>query len=260
MFDWLCVIFRLGPQGKATFCFAGDLARTLSNGRVLVLVGEESAAASRLAKLNPDDLQLERVKKLLAHNSNGLTVETRTFSTGSLPEFPRNSLLVDRVLADQRCGVPILVPFEEKSLSSRSAGAPFIIPFGDGLSGVRAAETALPIAKCLNRPAVFYHTSWREPSVTSDDPRDHMCTTARQNMAALEQLGTKLGVQYKSVVETTDDTAEGILQCAMRNRAGLIVMARRLKPGIGCYVTRALQQSPVPILITNHPNERKVQK
>ncbi len=259
MFDWICVIFRLGPQGKATFCFAGDLARTLSGDKkVMVLVGEEPGSAARLAGFDPNKLQMDRVKKLLAVNSEGLTVETRTYTTGTLPEFPKNSLLVDRHLAARRCGIPIMVPFEESGINSRSSRGPIVIPFGDGLSGVRAGRLTLPLAHTLRRSVIFYHTSWREPGVTSEDPRDHMCTTARANMHELEHLASLHEVPATSVIEMTDDTAEGILQCTMRSRASLLVMARRLKPGIGCYVTRILEQSPVPLLISNHPDERRL--
>jgi hypothetical protein len=257
MFDWICVVYRHGPKGKASFGFARDLARTMTNKPgVMVMVGETPASAAQLTEFHPNQTQMVRVKRILGCDETVL-VETQSYQTGSLPCFPNNSLLIDRVLAPRRCGVPILVPFEETGINSRGTDGPLMIPFGDGLSGVRAGQLALPFAKELKRAVIFYHTSWREPGVTSEDARDHMCETARQNMHTLEAMASAAAVPCTSVIEMTDDTAEGILHCAMRYRAGLLIMSRRLKPGIGCYVTQVLEQSPIPLLIVNHPNERK---
>jgi hypothetical protein len=122
------------------------------------------------------------------------------------------------------------------------------VPFGDSLTAFPAANMAITLGKKLALPVVFYHTTWKDEEEQSTDPADHMCDGARAVRKLLEETATKAGVEFSFAIETADDVAEGILQCAMRLSVRLIVMPRSAKTTLGCYVNQALAKTPVPLL------------
>jgi len=158
-----------------------------------------------------------------------------------------DSIIVDHNLAFQRHDLTVLYPCRETTLLGRGAG-PIIVPFGDGESVLNAASLALDLAAQLELPVVFYHTTWTVQGLPSTNAHEHMCQSAQAVLATLLKMAEDSGVQCTTVVETADDVVEGLLQCALRCSARLIVMSRSYKTTVGCYVDQTLRQTPIPLV------------
>lgn len=257
----LSLFYRHTPRGVNELTFALNFLQLVDASK-LVLFLESDRQFAQVMPEGAGGAQCARLLNLVCGQHPALLpqqLEVRSCpQNADRSKLVANSLLIDRQ-PDLRCPeltAPILVPFDEPGLLCRGTG-PFLLPFGDGRSAKRAACLALPLANMLGLSVVFYHTTWTEPGVLSQNPADHICPAADQVRQELETMASKAEVPYRTVIETTDDTVEGIVQCAMRCQARLIVMARRLKPGIGCYVMRAIKQSPVPLLIADDGGKRR---
>jgi hypothetical protein len=259
----VCVFYQCTPEGERALAFASDLAGLLGAEQLSVYLERSQAGAGLLAL--PASTSAHQVQSLrvtdrvarvpgFAHSR----LEVRAFERSAMAAaFPPNSIVVDGRLAGQRSDVTVLVPFDETGLETRGKG-PFVVPFGDGPSGLIAGRLAVALAARLDRQLVFYHSTWKNAAVRSADAADHMIPQAVDKRRALEKLAGDSGVGFQIVVETADDVVEGLIHCAMRVRANLIVMRRGLKTIIGSYVSQALEQSPVPILIAGADRERGV--
>jgi len=255
------VFFSCTPGGERALAFASDLARLLSSDTVTVCVPGNKAVhpqVARLVDVNPDMAQSARVGGTVV-KMPGFAVDNvaiRTFyDSGHTLEFPPQTIVVDARLAALRADLNVLVPLDERGLQSRGRG-PLLVPFGDGTSGVRAGRLAVALAAALGHKVVFYHSTWKNPAVSSTSPEDHMIEKAAETRRTLEGLAAAAGVEFETLIETAADVVEGTILCAMRSGANLIVMARGLKTIIGSYVDKALEHSPVPLLIA--ADERSV--
>lgn len=163
-------------------------------------------------------------------------------------------ITVDHNLAFQREDLSVLYPCREKSLLARGRG-PILLPFGDGVSALPSAALAFQLAHAMSLPVVLYHTTWRNPKLAQADAKEHMCDDARLRMNQLKAKANEASIEVHVVVETADDVVEGILQCALRNSARLIIMARSAKTTMGCYVKQALAKTPIPLIALASKNE-----
>lgn len=161
-------------------------------------------------------------------------------------------VIVDHNLAFQRDDLSVLFPCRETTLLGRGSG-PILIPFGDGQSVMPAAEIGLALAKSLGLSIVFYHTTWSVPGLEAAKPEAHMCASAQRLLKTLQAMAADAGVECSVVVETADDVVEGLLQCALRQSARLIVMSRSAKTTVGCYVSQTLRKTPIPLLAMASP-------
>ncbi|MBY0358499.1 MAG: universal stress protein [Candidatus Obscuribacterales bacterium] len=248
----LNVFYRHSPRGENELAFAVDFLEQAGFDRLVLLLQEDPAFAQVMDGGGSE--QRERLSRSILQRYSqispaALSIKGYSPDEAHSPLFLEPGLLINR-RPDLRVDypVPVLVPCDEAGLCQRGKG-PMLIPFGDGVSAFRSARVALPLAKTLGLKVVFYHTSWKNSNIDSDDPRDHICASARRTQAQLESDAGEMGVVYQTVIETTDDTVEGIVHCAMRFQCRLIALAKRIKPGIGCYVNLALKKSPVPLLI-----------
>lgn len=166
-----------------------------------------------------------------------------------------NGVIVDHNLAFERADLSVLFPCRESTLLGRGNG-PILIPFGDGQSVMPAAQVGFAMAKKLDLPVVLYHTTWTVPGLTAADPQAHMCASAQALLKTLQSMAEQSGVECSVVVETADDVAEGLLQCALRQSARLIVMSRSAKTTIGCYVSQTLRKTPIPLLAIASPRAK----
>ena len=116
-----------------------------------------------------------------------------------------------------------------------------------------AAEIAFDLAQNLELPVVLYHTTWTVPGLSATDAKEHMCSSAQALLKTLQTMAEKSGVECTVVVETADDVVEGLLHCALRQSARLIVMSRTAKTTIGCYVSQTLRKTPIPLLAIASP-------
>ena len=249
----ICVVFSDTPEGAKALTFAADLIKMTGAGKLLLRV-RVKAQCSRIAQggsdRHADDEQRQRVFAHV-HALTGLTeneVEYSEFDSTASIAFPAHSIIVDHGLVARRSDFNVLIPFDEPRLDERGSG-PFLIPFGDSESDLDAADVGLPLAQKLRRPVLFYHTTWRNAEIASADARDHMCDGAQIVLTALEAKATELGLDFKTEVEMAPDVTEGILHCAVRNAASLIVVDRGRRTLIGSYVNQLLDQSPIPTLV-----------
>lgn len=151
----------------------------------------------------------------------------------------------DRAPADRR--VTYCAPFEESSLLGRGKGE-ILVPLGNGEAGRHAVRAGLPVAHALGLPVVFYHTTWRDPRVASDDPAAHVCGTARDVLLAAESEAARLGIPHRTALAMAEDVVEGTLARALADRCVLLIVARGLNTGRGSYVDLWLEKSPIPVL------------
>ncbi len=248
-----CVVFSDTPEGATALTFAANLNKLTGSGKLLVHVRVKAQCSQMAQGACGKNADLEQRQRVFAHvqTLTGLSendIELVEFdSTGSVA-FPAGSIVVDHGLVSRRSDFNVLIPFDEPTLDERGSG-PFLIPFGDSESDLDAADIGLPLARALNRPVIFYHTTWRNPELSSDNARDHMCEGALAVLSALEKNASALGVDFKTEVEMAPDVTEGILHSAVRNAASLIVVDRGRRTLIGSYVNQILDQSPIPTLV-----------
>lgn len=240
--------YRRTAQGRLALRFAADLVNLLqetSSPLALYLEpGEGEALLLACTQRSPADLIREQNSLVLADAANltGFSIDEIAVTA-----VETQGILVDHTMAFERADLDVLYPSRERALLARGRG-PILVPFGDSLSAVRAAQIALDLAGRLALPVVFYHTTWKDDTVQSEKPDDHMCNGAKMAAGALKQLAQGARVEFTFAIETADDVADGILQCAMRHSARLIVMPRSAKTTIGCYVNQVLGKTPIPLL------------
>ncbi len=141
-----------------------------------------------------------------------------------------------------------LDPKDERSLYAKG-GHEALIPLGNGPSGLRAAVKGVPFAKRLGLSVAFYHTTWLNPEIASDDPASHVHATAAAVISEAQALAASLGVRSRVIVETAETVAEGVCRAALRENCPLVVMARGKDTLRGSYVDQVLARTPVPTLV-----------
>lgn len=257
----ICVVYRHTPQGDVALSFAAGLIDQVGGGKLFVYLNRGNAAETALIeRVNADcpSLSCDRHVAADVAGKTGLSasrIELVTLAPDrSETMFPAGAIVVDH--NEMGRTVNTLLPFDEVGLGCRGRG-PLVIPFGNDESSLQAAVVGIPLAKRLGRDIVFFHTTWRNPAIASGNPADHMCSNAMIVGDRLQEHARANGVSFSVVVETARDVVEGLIQCAMRAQANLIVMSRGLKTGLGSYVKRTAEQSPVPLLIVGRADGRK---
>jgi hypothetical protein len=238
-----CVYSRTAA-GRLILAFTCDLWKRLACSQPLVVQVEGDPSCARLLGTNAGNAVKEEMR-LIADDiarKTGLAENQFRLSAGCCGE-----LIVDHNLAFKRTDLSILYPARESTLLGRGDG-PILVPFGDGTSVLPAAAMAFDMAAKLSLPVVLYHTTWVDPDLDGGEPADHMCRSARDIHNTLLAQAQAVQVQVSTIIETADDVVEGLLQCAMRQSASLIVMSRSAKTRIGCYVAQTLTKTPVPVL------------
>lgn len=242
------VIYRPTPDGQAAARFAASVARPYGELRVLLPV----------APLPVADLPG------LAKEVVGWTGEAPStygwahapvesfFHAGDPETFDfGDAVVVDGAL--RRRDVTVLRPQFERGLFSRGDG-PAMLPFGDRESGLRAAAVGLPmLARMGFTEVVFYHTTWRDASVESVRPEDHMSANARSQLAGLRSSAEGRGLAVRERVETADEISSGVRAAATALGCRLVVMARGLtRRGTG-LVDMVANDFAVPVLAIGRP-------
>lgn len=165
--------------------------------------------------------------------------------------FGPDSILVG---ASTRRDVHVLAPRAESSVYAGVA----MVPLGNRESGQYVLERGLPLLRGVGfHGVVFYHTTYRNPDVTSDAPGDHMDPGAVDLLGTAERAARALGLSTETMVETSPKVSDGVIAAALAARCSLIVMARGLaRRGTG-YVDEVLEASPVPVLVVGRQTEVK---
>jgi len=238
----IAAVYRRTADRHIGLGFAADLATRLGVTNLTIFLKLQHSLTALVG--DAETVQAKQQDRVLAD----VTAVTRFHGSIELAyELTPGTLVVDRHLALTRDDLDCISPQLETSLLARGNG-PLLIPFGDGWSAVHAASVALSMAKMLDLPVIFYHTSYRDARIESEDTQDHMCEGAVRTQRRLLELAAEFGVEHKLVTEMAADVFEGILQCAMREGARLIVIPRSKKTTVGCYAERALKDSPIPTL------------
>lgn len=196
-------------------------------------------------------VRLGRVADQIAPNTRRFLLPSSRFEDMTVCEGSDGALLVTEgrppavhdfhVLLTQ--GVPSLKFGEDRSI---------MVPYGKGRSGIRAAKVGIALARELGLPVVFYHATWLNEGLQSDDPMDHMCDEARANMARLREMANDAQTQcrFVTVTESQADTINGgIVDAALEHDATLIVMAYGRGVRLNPFANLVADTSPVPILI-----------
>ena len=251
-------VYNRTAVGRLALVFAADLWSKLyaDNGNNLHIYLRSDPAGAASIDANAAD-KLMAVEARLVHGdvlrkSNlpaaALTIDTNHAVSG---------IIVDHNLAFEREDLSVLFPCRESTLLGRGTG-PILIPFGDGQSCMPAAELGLALAKKLGLPVVFYHTTWAVPGLAETDAQAHMCASAQKLLKTLQAMAEQAGVECSLVIETADDVVEGLLHCALRQSARLIVMSRSAKTTVGCYVSQTLRKTPIPLLAMASPRLKAI--
>ncbi|KKW32266.1 MAG: hypothetical protein UY76_C0034G0008 [Candidatus Uhrbacteria bacterium GW2011_GWA2_52_8d] len=160
----------------------------------------------------------------------------------------RVSLFVTPVLP-QRRDLNVLLTREVPALKLE-CGRCVLVPFGKGDSGVRAARLGVRLAKGLDLPVVFYHTTWRKPGVESIDGWDHLHDEARKVAQTLRGIACQQNVFFIFDIQIQAPSVfAGIIVASFKRHAAMIVMARGTNILRGSYVSQMAESSPVPLLI-----------
>ena len=263
-----CVYSRTAT-GRLALIFAADLWSKLHGGKSATSNGAKQTAQAEPAHDQPLHVYLRSDPDGAALIDAGaadslMTTEARlvhddvvrktNLTPGAITMDANHAsgVIVDHNLAFERDDLSVLFPCRESTLLGRGNG-PILVPFGDGQSVMPAAEIAFDLAQNLGLPVVLYHTTWTVPGLNTTDPKEHTCASAQALLKTLQTMAEQSGVECSVVVETADDVVEGLLHCALRQSARLIVMSRSAKTTIGCYVSQTLRKTPIPLLAIASP-------
>lgn len=178
-------------------------------------------------------------------------------------EVQEQTLLVSDRLP-RRSDVHILLPQGAVKFKVIRAATPkthvdhvvLLVPFGSGESGIQAMRLAMQVAEHFmmklryGTEILFYHTTWRKPGVESEDGLDHLVEDAREVEYELRLMAQSQHLTCHTQIDIAAPTVpDGIIGCALRHDASLIVMARGNEVRLGSYVAQMAELSPVPLLI-----------
>ncbi len=268
----LVAVFYRGPSSLIEIQYACDICRRLDTG-LTILVNDDKQATNLLttalfsgAKEGEltdmhEELWLKIVRRIKAEFASLVSGQIEVaasepflinLSQKRVGDFEQPVILVDGknpILFAK--SVTVVIPFEESSVLSRGAGE-VMFPIGKGASGRWAVKNGLPMIKMIlpDAPILFWHTTWQNQRIESEDPSLHICEEVRDNISYVEGLARQLDMKFRTVVEMRRDVVEGLARCALREHCVMVVMARGLHTGSGRYGDQLIKRScPVPIMM-----------
>ena len=249
------VFFNDTSSGHAELKYAADIATRL-NSKLIVLVRNSLETAILFAKNSKYCVReiLEISQKRIREKVSLLINACLQISYKVVPDDlnllnSNKTIVVSNSIISEQNNFSVIAPFDEIGLLERGPGE-IMIPFGNGESGIFAANKTLPIIKRLGLNMVFWHTTWKNPAIASEEPKTHMVPEAKSVLKTIREKADELGIKHRSVIETADDVVEGILRFALKEHSVMIVMARGRKTGEGRYGDRLIKRSsPIPIFM-----------
>ena len=125
-----------------------------------------------------------------------------------------------------------------------------MVPLGDGPAGIKASTFAIWFAKRTRFSLVFWHTTWRNPKVSSENPWDHMIDNAKLTLLKAQTMATEAGVPYEVDIRSVPEAiADGIVAAAYDHDVCLITMTRGDKAVLGSHCDSVVERSPIPLLV-----------
>lgn len=231
-----------------------DRVPNLSFARALMLLLKSSTLQVRATAPKGSRAQLSSEQANRIRSDVAKLTGIETTSVEIVEDFAPGALAVDNFPNPKRSDISWVVPMDERGLNTRGKG-PILVPFGNGISAMRGYNLAAQLVLAANAEGgegqasvLFYHTTWKNPSVKSEEAAQHMCPQAVAIRNLLEKAATDAGVPFTTVIQTADDVADGILHTALMHQARLIIMPQSRMVEVGDYCFRVIAKSPVPII------------
>ena len=135
---------------------------------------------------------------------------------------------------------------EAKTTLQKSAV--IIVPVDEMKKNLVSTKTGIELAKQIKGKILFYHTTWRESGLKTEEPIKHCDPRVIECIGIAEKLAMENKVEYEVIVEMEKTIEAGIIKCAARNSADLIVMTS--SPAlIGGQAELVLDNSMYPVLL-----------
>ena len=162
-----------------------------------------------------------------------------------------NSLLVAYNSYNHTDRHTLVVP-QDESLYDPYQKCKIMVPLGNAENGIEATKLAIKLANIVGSNILFWHTTWPDESIDSDDPRDNMCPRAKDIMERCVAMTEDIGLLYSQRIEMwPGDIATGCVQAAHEENCSLILMklGAGIVQGSWCYDVSDI--STIPVLIAS---------
>jgi nucleotide-binding universal stress UspA family protein len=141
----------------------------------------------------------------------------------------------------------IKVPFLfVKTKSELRKNSRILIPIDEKEENLVSVRIGVEIAKQINGKIIFYHTTWRREDLDSEDVMKHCDEEAISCLSSAKKMAE--GIENESIVEMQETIEGGIIGCAVRTGADLIIMTNS-RSIIGGKAELVLDNSMYPMLI-----------
>ncbi len=245
---------------ESEIAYAGALAMTLDVELTVLTMSQSQAsqAAAKIGLLRKTDYPiLVDVRRILDRSGYHPKQVQILGYDGSLKHavslLQPNDLIVSNAhIADVRSHA-ILAPQNETSLF-RQGKPGILLPLGDNELATLTYRRGLFLSRRLLPhfgQVTLYHTTWKKPDVSEDQPTDHISQKALDIIQAAEKAGEDLDIVIKTTVRTDETVVRGIAEAALRTDASLIIVVRDPEVVLGDYAEQLaeLLVGSVPLLI-----------
>lgn len=172
---------------------------------------------------------------------------------GSLPvsaiEVTPGTIVIGNAIVEKRQPYSLIAPRYMAGFDPHGKKK-ILVPLGDGPAGLKATAFAIWFAKRTGFSLVFWHTTWRDPTNPSNDPRDHMIHNSRLTLLRAETLAEEARVPYHTDIRSVPEAiADGIVAAAYDHDCCLIAMARGESAVFGSHCDSVVERTPIPLLV-----------
>ena len=188
-----------------------------------------------------------RSEILSGHGKSLSALDVRVLRQGDI-KWPMFGMLLVANSLTSHSWFPVWRPSAEVGV--RNKNAPVLIPFGNKPKLEHGYRFGVVLARDLNVPAVFYHTTWPKDGVVSEDPKDHWHDGAEEVARQAESYAQEMGVPHEVVVEIAPNVREGVHRAALLRSAMAIVVQQDANVIAGGYHDELIRYGHlVPLVI-----------
>ncbi|MFA5987636.1 MAG: hypothetical protein WC797_03235 [Candidatus Paceibacterota bacterium] len=248
--------FYRGDESLNKIRYALDLAQRL-NTKLTVLLDSSSPYVKMVVVMLKTTLKMDEEvllktlsERIRQHIVDELNIPDYSLEVTNSADVGQSILVNNRAIFSSR-KTTVLAPWKEESVVSRGSSE-VMFPIGKGRSCRWALRNGLPLVKAAipDLSVLYWHTTWLDPNVESENPEDHPCVEVRENLALAKKMADQLGVKNRQIIEIRRDVVEGLSQAILRERCCLVVMTRGLGTGFGRYGDILIRrQCPAPVLM-----------
>jgi len=131
-----------------------------------------------------------------------------------------------------------------KTKSIIKKNSAILVPIDENLGG--EWKVAVALAKKISGKVIFYHTTWKDISIESDQAIDHCDPRVKKNILQIKNQINDVDYLFK--IEMADSIHGGIICNATKYNVDLVIM-RKSKSIIGGQDALVLNNSAFPLLI-----------